>query len=369
LDSSWEIERLQHLLAVQPRYFELIMKNQIIDNRHRLDLTMSGSTDFNDVELRIEKQRLREIRMQISPTEKQQLVSIADSLKKRFQSLNNHVHFLLSTEGPDLPVNHEFIEFEEAENVSILDAQTNSIVDVDLKAIIPLDNDYIEDIHLLKWRLPTLESADLDESKFPIQEQPYTSGFKCNWKIQIIPSNPSRVEACFTISVAALSRNVQSRFGVLELRTLQSDLNNYPRIVVVMLMIGADFDHYAESHAHELVAQYATAGCSKAAAFAECWSDFTAVFRIIQLVREADWKSLALRTEKVYKHVFRHANFAAAIHTNDPDHNVIPSLCSHLLRKLNNNGSRKEGIDVLDRILERVQEHPKVPFMNDSQSH
>jgi Zn-dependent M16 (insulinase) family peptidase len=82
LDSSWEIERLQHLLAVQPYYFELIMKNRIIDNQHRLDLTMSGSTDVNDVQLRIEKQRVREIKMQMSATEKHQLVFIADSLKK-----------------------------------------------------------------------------------------------------------------------------------------------------------------------------------------------------------------------------------------------------------------------------------------------
>jgi hypothetical protein len=56
LDSKWEILQFQHLLAVQPRDFELSMKNRTIDNKHRLDLMTSGSTDFNEVELHLEKQ-------------------------------------------------------------------------------------------------------------------------------------------------------------------------------------------------------------------------------------------------------------------------------------------------------------------------
>jgi hypothetical protein len=67
----------------------------------------------------------------------------------------------------------------------------------------------------------------------------------------------------------------------------------------------------------------------------------------------------------IYEHVFRQANFTAAIHTNDPDHNIIRSSCGALPRKLNNNASRKEGIVLLDRIFERVQRHSTVLFMND----
>jgi Zn-dependent M16 (insulinase) family peptidase len=148
--------------------------------------------------------------------------------------------------------------------------------------------------------------------------------------------------------------------------TLQPDLNNSAQIAVVMLMMGADFDSYVEAHAHELVARYATSGCSKAAVLNEFWSGFTAVYRTIQLVREADWKSVALRTEKVYKHVFRRANFTALIHTNDPDHASLRSLCSDLLRKLNNGSLRKDGVDPLDRVLERVREHPKVLFTTEN---
>jgi hypothetical protein len=104
----------------------------------------------------------------------------------------------------------------------------------------------------------------------------------------------------------------------------------------------------------------------KASALPELWSCFTAIYRIIQLVRESDWKSVSLPTEKIHKHGFRHPNFASAIHTIDRDHNIIRSLCSDLLRKPNNNGSRKQGIDLLDRIFERVQQHPKVLLMTEN---
>jgi hypothetical protein len=56
LDSKWEILQCQHLLAIQLRDFELSMKNGMIDNKHRLDLTTRGSSDFNEVELHLEKQ-------------------------------------------------------------------------------------------------------------------------------------------------------------------------------------------------------------------------------------------------------------------------------------------------------------------------
>jgi Zn-dependent M16 (insulinase) family peptidase len=366
LDSSWEIERLQRLLAVQPRYFELVMKHRIIDNNHRLDLTMRGSSDFNEAELRIDKQRLREKRLQLSAAEKREIIAIAETLDQTRKSPNGKVHLLPSIEVADLSPMQAIERFHESDNVTIFDSPVNGILSVDIKAMVQLDNDYIEDVPLLKWLLPQLGSGDHDEAKFSVQEQLYTSGFKCDWKIRTVPSAPTRVEACFTISVSALSRNAESLFSLLEQMTLQPDLGDRAQISVVMSMIGADFDNYVEKHAHELVARYSASGCSKAAALEEFWSGFTAVFRTVRLVREAGWDSVALRTEKAYNHVFRRARFAAAIHTNDLDHGHVRTLCSDLLRKLNSDSPWKDDSERLDRVLDRLRAHPKLLLKDDN---
>jgi hypothetical protein len=47
------------------------MQNQIINNKHRLDVTMTGLIEFNNVELRLEKQSSPGIKMKTSHPGKQ----------------------------------------------------------------------------------------------------------------------------------------------------------------------------------------------------------------------------------------------------------------------------------------------------------
>jgi hypothetical protein len=89
--------------------------------------------------------------MQMSYPEKQQLVSIADSLRNGINLLMIMFISLPAFEFVIFAMKHEFTEFERAENVPIPDVQANAIVNANLKATISLDNHYIQDIPLLKW--------------------------------------------------------------------------------------------------------------------------------------------------------------------------------------------------------------------------
>jgi Zn-dependent M16 (insulinase) family peptidase len=366
LDASWEIERLQRLLAVQPRYFEMIMKQRIIDNPHRLDLEMRGNTTFIDREIAKEKQHLLEIKGQLTPQGKRDIVAIADALQ-RHRISPKPLHLLPSIEVRDLSPTHEPVTFTESDNVTIVESPVNGIVYVDIKAKIPLDAEYIEDLPLLKYVLPHLGSGELDENQFSVQEQLLTGGFKCDWKIRTAPDDPSRVDAYFIVSGSALSRNVESLFSLLEKVTLKPDLRNRERIAELLSMVTPDFDAFVDGHGPELCSKYAAAGFSKAAVLEEFWSGFTAIHRTRQLVREGDWKSVALRIEKVYYHVFRRATFAAIVHTNEPDHFPIRAFCTDLLRQLNGDDGRKEGPDNLNAFLTVMKQRNKVLLTNEKQ--
>lgn len=397
IDPSWEIERLKKLLSVQPHYFEMIMKQKLIDNKHRLDLTMKGIPDFNEELIRNEKVQLRNQKKNMTIEEKEKIVKIAHLLTD-FKNAQKPLNLLPSIKVNDLKPAKTSNEPIINDNIVTYKSNVNDIVYVEIRAQVPLDSDYIEDIPLLQAVLTAVGTDDLDEDEFSTQMQLYTGGIKLEFHIK--PSESTKkdqkyasfdedtnilknieineeedepenenVEAYFIIRGSSLSQNVEHLFLLLEKMLLQPALNNTEQIAVLISMLAANSQKKMQSADAKYSSRYSQAGLSKAAALEELLEGFTAVRRINSIVQSNDWPSVSLRIQKVYRHVFRMANFSALIHISDEDSSEVHFLTEELLSKLNDHPFKPRSEDVIQIFYEEIRQKPKILVPTESISY
>lgn len=370
IDPSWEIERLKKLLSVQPRYFEMIMKQQLIDNNHLLDLTIRGLPDFNEDLIRNEKVDLRYLKENITLEEKEGIVDIA-KLVKSYREEQKPLHLLPLIRVEDIKSEHHIkpqpIDFGD---FVLYNANLNGIVNVEIKANIPLDSEYIEDIPLLEAVLAEVGAGVLDEDQFSTQEQLYTSGFKCQFAIK--PSSKEKesgkcnVEGLFIIKCSALSKNIEHLFSLLEMMLLSPHLDNSDQIAVLISMLAANLEQKSFLNSNEYVSRYAAAGLSQAAALEELLSGFTSIKRISTLAHRNDWSAVSVRIQKVYRHVFRMGHFTALLHCSESDNEETIELADDLLSKLNNHTNKQQSGNKIEEFYSQVALKNKIFVASDT---
>ncbi|OHS94530.1 Clan ME, family M16, insulinase-like metallopeptidase [Tritrichomonas foetus] len=371
IDPSWEIERLKKLLSVQPRYFEMIMKQKLINNKHRIDISMHGLEDFNEELIKNEKVKLKILKNNMTVSEKTNIINIA-KLLDNYKNQPKPLNLLPSIKVSDLQPFKQINDPTVLNNVYLYESKVNGIVYIEIKGQLPLDNDYIEDIPLLKAVLNGVGAGDLDENDFSTNEQLYTGGLKCEFSIKPgskYNENPQSADAYFIIKGSALSRNIDRLFSLMEKMLMDPWLNNTEQIAVLISMLAATSEEKSSVSGSDFVSRYSSAGFSKAAALDELLQGFTAVHRISHLVRSNDWSAVSVRIQKVYKHVFRMANFTALVHCDNYDQEEVQFMTEELLSKLNQHNYKPKGSDKAQEFYEEVSKKSKILITSDSPSY
>ena len=365
LDVSWETERMLRLLAVQPKYFEMIMKQKIIDNRHRLGYVMQCSPTYLEEQIRKDKQELTETRAKMSLVGKQALVWTAQKLQERREAVNP-VHVLPSINLDDLmePKRPEIIQND---NVFVVPSLVNGIVYVDIKCTVPLGSYMAEDLRLLTYVFPYLGTATMSDDQFVEQQQLFTDGIRMDVKINYLNSGPP--EACFVISAATLSRNLESLFTLLESMLTSPNLKNYGQIDMIMLQIAANYEQMLESTEMEFVTSFAKAGLSEAATLEDLWNVVSVTKRVAKIVKDNKLTSIYSSLAVVFNEVFRKSTFSAMIHCSQSDQDSVVAMCTKLLKQLNSESRPAIDRTTLDKAHTEAKTHSKVFFLKESQDH
>lgn len=90
IDKKWEIERIKSILAVQPKYFEILLKNKLINNPHRLELVVKPSKSFYQSVVQNVKENLDEIADKLSEADKDKIIEETERLKDMSTKRNSH---------------------------------------------------------------------------------------------------------------------------------------------------------------------------------------------------------------------------------------------------------------------------------------
>ena len=372
IDPTWEIERLKKLLSVQPHYFEMVMKQKLIDNNHRFDMSMHGVKYFNEEIIKSEKEELVQLKLGMAPNEEKEIAKIAD-LVNSYKNSPKDTSILPAIKVNDIKLSQSINPTAKQHvinnSIFVFETNLNGLVYVELKAKMPLGTSYIEDIPLLKAVLTDVGAGNLDEDSFSTQQQLYTGGLKCD--LVINPENPysNDVEAYFIIKGSALSKNIEHLYNLMENMLLNPWLNNTDQIAVLLSMFSVNSEDILYSSGTEYVSKYSAAGFSSANALNELLTGFSAIKKMSQLVHNNDWSSISMRIQQAYQYALRMSNFTAMIHCDDNDYEEVFELTQDLLNKLNAHETKSETKDFIQNFLAEIQGHNKVLITADTQSY
>ena len=351
IDIKWEFERIKSILAVQPRYFEILMKRKLIDNPHRLDLIMRGVKDFQENIALKTKKELEEKKAKMSEEEKDKIVELAAEIKKSVDA-PKPLELLPKISVDDISKEAQKITYEKEENIFFFEQPTNGIAYLRIKADMPLNRRNIQDVKLLKSVLTSVGADDMNEDQFTKQEELYTNGIGASLLIAPSISNSEDLHAYLTIESSALTRDIPVMLSLIQKVVTKPHLDNIERIKLILKMKASGFSSKIASSGHQYASSFAESGLSRGTALGELWGGVTFRKMLQKIDKEENWDEISKRIIKAYNEIFMQSNFTASIHCEKSVKQDIMNDVSKLLSSLNKHETTKtEEFDAITEFM------------------
>ncbi|KZY49695.1 MULTISPECIES: insulinase family protein [unclassified Oleiphilus] len=150
LDLEPVIEKLRERVK-DPEYFKSLVKKHLLDNSHRVTLSLRPDTSYDEVRTALLTKQLAEIKQNLNEEEKQKVIDQAEALKQR-QIMKDDESILPKVGIPDVPLHLHFPKGEPAkvsDNITCYHQGTNGLVyqqiiidmpelSEDLQALLPI---------------------------------------------------------------------------------------------------------------------------------------------------------------------------------------------------------------------------------------
>lgn len=347
LDENWQIERIKRVLKINPRYFEIILKNQLINNNHRLDLIMKGVQNFQEKQAEKVKEELAEMKQNMSQQELDQIVEETNKIRQ-FVDAPRPVHLLPSITKKDInetqptkvaveyPLNND--------RIMTFVQPTNDIVYLTVKCDLPVESKDIELVPLLSLILSKIGAGDLDEDEFTNQVSLYTGGISVSYSIVPSKDNPNEFKACLLFSGSALSEDAEKFVKLIDKMIKQPRLNNTKRISIILSEAVSAMPNRIADSGHSYAQIYSSAGLSTSATLQEMWSGITNMRLMRKILSESQAeqqdKTKETLTDKLTNAYFKNlvlsseSSFTASITCCNGDKDRMNSLVKDLLSSL-----------------------------------
>src|SRR5438477_11836234 len=205
---------LEHLnrARVEGRFFENLIRAELLDNQHRALLTVVPDTELEERQRQTELDRLAAIDSKLSAEDKQRIV--ADALRlKADQEAKQDLEELPTLELTDIPMKFEDVPSRDVNvrraTVEFYPQPTNGITYLDLRADFSALSTEQKDLLPLFSRVLTQSgAAGQDYVEIAARIAAHTGGVGAAAQVQSLASNDDYLES-FVISGRALDRNAQ----------------------------------------------------------------------------------------------------------------------------------------------------------------
>lgn len=324
LDENWQIERIKRILKINPRYFEMILKHQLINNKHRLDLIMKGVQNFQEKQAEKVKQELAEMKEKMSNSELKKIVEETNKIQQ-FVDAPRPVHLLPSITKNDInetqptklkveyPLNND--------KIMTFVQPTNDIVYLTVKCDLPVDSKDIELVPILSLLLNQIGADDLDENEFANQASLYTGGISVSHIIVPSKDDPNSFKASLLFSGSALSSDIEKFIKLIQKMLTKPWLNNTKRINILLSEKVSAFPNRIAENGHYYALLYSSAGISTSSTLQEMWDGITNMRYVKKLLNlsKAELKEIEIH-EKEEKKIKEHENNENDVKVEKKDH-------------------------------------------------
>lgn len=264
LDTDATLTQLR-LEAQNPRFMPELIQQWILDNSHRVRLTLVPDDQLSQQQEAAEKSRLSAIQSAMSVEEKQAIVAQSLALKAR-QEQEDDLSILPEVTKADVPTDIKQIEPTvrvDSPDLTAYQAGTNGLTYQQLLLSLPdLSAEEQAVLPLFNSCLTELGSAGRDYLQTQSLQAAITGGLSARSAVRAHISDPLQYHSHFIVSGKALNRH-QTALADLMMETLQSvRFDEVDRIKDLMGQIRTSVDHGITSNGHGLAMSAANQNAS-----------------------------------------------------------------------------------------------------------
>jgi len=252
-----------------PEYIKTLIKSNLLDNLHRVRLTMKPDATLNQRKEENEKARLATINKALKDDEKQQIIQQAKELEAR-QASEDDVDILPKVSLQDVPVEMSIAQGETiATNglkTSLYAQPTNGLVYQQIVCALPnIDADLIPYLPHYSNSITRLGVAEKDYLSVQNWQYAATGGINAYNTLRGDVDNADNVSGYFVLSGKALLRNQQTLTDIMQQTFNAVRFDEHERIRELISQKRVRAEQSVTGNGHALAMLAAAAGVSKSA--------------------------------------------------------------------------------------------------------
>ncbi len=251
-----------------PNYFKSLVKKHLLDNTHRITLSLKPDAGFDSVRQALTKKQLAERKAQLSDAEKQEIIDQAAALKQRQQAKDDE-SILPKVGIPDVPLDISFpepVSDSKEDGITCYHQGTNGLVYQQI--IVDLPELEASQRALLPIYTSLLTGLGLGEESYldtQNRQSALTGGIAVYSSVKGEIGDVQAVSAKLVFSGKALNRNHADLAQLLKETLTQVRFDESERIKELIAQMRARREQSVTSNGHVLAMGIASSGMSPTA--------------------------------------------------------------------------------------------------------
>ena len=272
LDLDPVLEQLRKEVK-DPDYIPRLVKENLLQNNHRVRLTMKPDPDLSARKKEAEKKKLAALKATLSETEKNEVITSSQRLAER-QMQKDDESILPKVGLVDVPSDIHIPEGKHEElftkpypfHLSSYEQGTNGLVYQQIIIDLPeLEEDLLQVLPFYTNCLTEVGSAGRDYLATQTKQASVTGGLQAYSSIRALPDDEQKIKAYLVISSKALNDNHQSMTQLLKETLEQVRFDEHERIAELVAQQRAYAEQSVTGSGHSLAMQAAASGMAPTA--------------------------------------------------------------------------------------------------------
>jgi Zn-dependent M16 (insulinase) family peptidase len=290
-----------------PEYIKSRTRQLLLDNPHRVRLTMTPDNKLSIKQAAAEAEKLAAIAARMSEVEKTRILELAAALKTRQESKDDP-EILPKVGLGDIPANIKIPEGQpEQDNsakITWFDQGTNGLIYEQIVVDLPaLDKDLLDCLQLFCAFITEVGCGKRDYLQSQAWQASVTGGLSAQTSVRAKVDDIQTITGLFVLAGKALARNAKSLTEILQETFSQARFDELDRLRELVAQLRAQQEAHAIGQGHALAMTAASAGMGPCGALAHRWSGLEAVRQIKALdkalANPAELSAFATRLQRL----------------------------------------------------------------------
>lgn len=268
-------------------YVPSLVKRLLLDNHHRVRLTLVPDPNLAAAKIEQEKARLAAIKAQLSDEEKQQIIARAEQLKAR-QERDDDPEILPSVGLEDIPATMAYVEaesnIEQPLKLARYSVGTNGLVYQ--QTLIPLPAFNADEMAVLPYypsMLTELGVGSLDYLQTQLWQARVCGGFSAYISNRTSLNDPNQLQAFLVLSGKSLATSQAELTELMQQTLEQVRFDEHTRMAELIAQMRARRESSITGNGHQLAMNAAASSFNPASRLAYDWGGMAGIRAIKQL--------------------------------------------------------------------------------------